>query len=90
MTRCEENLINQIEAGNVLDLLILLHKSDLQGSELEVKLKKAFFANFRKINQSRPDLEKEIYLQKGLMTKLFDHISGKKKSVTRKVTFVDD
>ena len=88
--RCEETLINQIDSENVLNLLILLHKSELEGSELEDRLKKSFYNNFRKIKQNNPDLEKEIYQQSGLMLKLFDHVSGRGKGFSRKVTFMVD
>jgi hypothetical protein len=90
LLRCEETLINLIEADNVLDLLVLMHQSQLEESELEMKLKKAFFAHFRRIKQRNGNLEEVIHNQKGLMVKLFDHISGKSKSLVRKVTFVDD
>ena len=74
----------------MLDLLILMHQSQLEGSELEIKLKKTFFSHFRKIKQKNKHLEEVIYKQKGLMVKLFDHISGNSKTLVRKVTFVDD
>ena len=83
-------MINQIEAENVIDLLILLQKSELEGSELEIILMKTFFQNFRRVKQLHEDLEKLVYDQKGLMIKLFEHTAGKSKSITRKVTFLDN
>ena len=45
--------------------------------------------NFEAISQNFPDIEEQLAACPGLTKKLFLHISGKKKTFKRKVTFVD-
>ena len=73
----------------MLDLLILLHRAEISHSELEEKLKKTFFKSFSIINQNNPNLEKRISDEKGLMIKLFEQLASRKKTLNRKVTFMD-
>ena len=89
--RCQETIGNKICSENVLDLLIELHRSKIQGLDLETKLKTAFFDDFEEVNRLNPDLEDRIHTNKDLMTKLFQKLARpRRKSISRKVTFVEN
>lgn len=86
--RCEDDLLNKLEDDNFFEVFLLLFESRVVAVNLDLKLKNLFFKNFQKIKANVENFEEVIYKRKGLMSSLFEHISGKKK-INRRVTFVE-
>ena len=86
---CEDDLLRKLNVDNILELLIKIHESKISTHFLMEKVKGLFFKNFQRINESVENLEEIISSHSGLMTLLFESVTSKKKSSTRRVTFLD-
>lgn len=86
---CEDDIVKKLDTDNIVKILIAFEKEVKVAEETNYRVRTFFLKNFEAISQTFPDIEDEISTCPGLMKKLFLHVSGKKKTFKRKVTFVD-
>jgi hypothetical protein len=86
---CEDDIVKKLDTHNIMKVLIAFEKEVKVAEETNYRVRSFFLSNFEPISQNYPDIEEQVAECPGLMKKLFLHVSGKKKTFKRKVTFVD-
>jgi BTB/POZ domain len=86
---CEDDITKKMDLNNIVEILLILEKDVKVTEETYYRVRSFFLNSFEVISHNNPDIEDQLATCPGLVKKLFLHLTGKKKTFKRKVTFVD-
>lgn len=90
--KCEEDIKNKLESWNLLQILLMIYKTEsMVSNDLSDRVKSLFQQYYGQIRQLNKDIEENLSSVPGLISDLFIHsnLKNKKRSAPRKsVSFV--